>query len=153
MTLDQFAAAHRATVAKDKCGTPQIRGKDGAILEYGSGRFAVTVEHSGPLTHASSTRWAARRRTCLAAGMEVSQDGDDEGACTFDPADKRQASAALKVAGAAKRRKASPGQLAALRRHAFTRKSPALEGRVRPVLPTIANKTAIGVRPPQRGAV
>jgi hypothetical protein len=59
-------------------------------------------------------RWAAIRKKCLAADMTLRQNGDDEGALSFDPNDRKQAQLAIKVSGARPKRQLSPEHRARL---------------------------------------
>lgn len=113
-----FAERHRLRVRRDEAGEPVIPGRDGLIYEYGSGRLAVMVAGTSPepLTPGPRLRWAYRRRACLAVGMALVQDGDDEGVLTFDPASREQVRVALRVAAVKRRRRVpapTPAQVAA----------------------------------------
>jgi hypothetical protein len=64
--------------------------------------------------------WSRVRRKCLAAGMTLRQNGDDEGAFSFDPSNRTQAALAIKLAGARPKRRLSPehrAKLLAANRH------------------------------------
>ena len=67
-----FAKRHRLRVRRDEDGEPVIQGRDGLIYEYGSDRLGVIVLNSTP------KKWGNRKRACLAAGMELLQDGHDQ---------------------------------------------------------------------------
>ena len=60
--------------------------------------------------------WGFTKRTLLPAGFTVVQDGDGEGAATFDPSSAEQVKLALKVAKVKKRRVPSPKQLEVIAR-------------------------------------
>lgn len=49
------------------------------IYEHGDGRLAATFLKGTPRT------WGFRKRRGLAVGMELHQDGDEEGTLLFDP--------------------------------------------------------------------
>ena len=50
-------------------------------------------------------RWTAVRKKLLTAGCEIYQDCDDEGSALFDPSNREQAKAAIRVAAGAKPRR------------------------------------------------
>jgi hypothetical protein len=96
-------------------GTKIIRGKFGHIYEYNDGLLGVLVMPKPPRRR----YWGCTRTTLQEAGLVVVQDGDGEGAATFDPSDPNQAKAAIRVAGVKRRRQLSPEQRE--RRIAFLR--------------------------------
>jgi hypothetical protein len=104
MTLTTFAENNRLTVKKDDCGDAIIQGKYGHIYEYGSGKLGVCItSNSG-----NAYRWNRTRAAFIAAGMELSQNGHDEGCATFDPTDATQARTAMVHAKVRVRRRVSP---------------------------------------------
>jgi hypothetical protein len=52
-----------------------------------------------PPTGRGTPTWNRRRKSGVAVGMLVSQDGDGEGSLVFDPMNLRQAKAAIEIAG------------------------------------------------------
>lgn len=101
-TLGQFAHKHGLRRTKDEVTRePMIEGRVGSIHPSGATRLSVVI------MNATANLWAYRRKACLGAGMQLSQDGDAEGVCTFDPRDEEQAQAAIKAAEPYKLRKLS----------------------------------------------
>lgn len=81
-----------------------IPGKYGHIFEYGSGKLGVCIlSNSG-----NAYRWNRTRAAFVAAGMEITQNGDHEGCATFDPTDAPQAKTAMVHAKVRVRRRVSP---------------------------------------------
>jgi len=113
MTFEQFAEKHRLRINTDPAdGTPVIWGHRGKshVYEYGEGILGVMIL---PET-GSSHWWTAARKAFLAAGMQIRQNGDFEGAATFDPQNPEQVKVALKHADVRPRREVSPAQREAL---------------------------------------
>ena len=54
--------------------------------------------------------WNAARAAFLCAGMEITQDGDQEGTATFDPENPEQVRLALKYADVKRRRRVSEAE-------------------------------------------
>jgi len=104
-TIREFAERHRLRVRHDEDRTWIIPGRYGHLWDDGD-RLAVTIFGE----HATKTLWTYRRRACLAAGMELVQDGDAEGTLMFDPSNAEQAQAAIRAAGVKRRRTLSPAQ-------------------------------------------
>ena len=98
MELTKFAEKHRLKVKRDpEDGTQVIVGGKGQIYEFSSDELAVMFIPGGdPRTR----QWHTVRENCLAVGMTLQQDGDAEGAFSFDPENQDQAKLAIKVAGA-----------------------------------------------------
>jgi len=93
-TIKQFADVHGLKVRTDEDGTKIIPGIDDRnIYEYDGTRLGVMYMDSLAKDHST------HRKQCVAAGMEVTQDGDDEFAAVFDPSNEKQAKLAVKVAG------------------------------------------------------
>lgn len=59
-------------------------------------------------------KWGVVRDACLATGMTLVQEGDAEGALTFDPMDIGQVQEAIKAAKVKTRRRVSPERAAVL---------------------------------------
>jgi hypothetical protein len=113
--LDAFAAAHRLT--RDAYNKRIIAGKHGSLItDYGDGRLTVL------LTGTRAKWWGNRRRTLIAAGCRLEQEGDTEGSLSFDPANVTASALALKTAGCRHRRRQSARQLANLRSDAKARR-------------------------------
>ncbi|SRR6266705_2575478 len=104
MILTTFAENNRSKVEKDDCGDAIIPGKYGHIYEYGSGKLGVCImSNSG-----NAYRWNRTRAVFIAAGMEITQNGDHEGCATFDPNNATQAKTAMLHAKVKTRRQVSP---------------------------------------------
>ena len=121
MSIDKFAESHRLKVTREDCldGIPcyVIKGRLGQIYEYGDGVLGVLFmpdEKNAHHQRSYARKWGVVRDACVAVGMNVVQQGDAEGALTFDPRDKAQVRQAIKAARIKTRREASPAQLAVL---------------------------------------
>jgi hypothetical protein len=124
-TIQQFAEHYRLRTRRDECGVEIITGKlklprtsAPDRIEYASHVYDGFDDGSLGvcLFYPTARRWNAARRTLVAAGLTVKQDGDIEGCLTFDPASRQQVRAAMKAARIRPRREAkepSPAQLAA----------------------------------------
>ena len=127
-TIRVFADHNRLPVSRDADGTIVIRGQAGCHLyEYDEGELGLLVSSDAkdPRPH----RWAGIRKRCLAVGMTLRQNGDDEGALSFDPSNREQARLAIKIAGARPKRQLSPEHRAKLLAVGFQKRvNPALEG-------------------------
>ena len=111
--IHTFARQHRLRTFRDTDETTVIRGQAGCHLyEYSDSELGLMVlsDAKDPRPH----RWAAIRKKCLAADMTLRQNGDDEGALSFDPNDRKQAQLAIKVSGARPKRQLSPEHRARL---------------------------------------
>ena|SRR5437870_4490581 len=114
MDLEEFATLHGLRVKQDLDGTAIIPGKGHSHLyEYDDEVLGVLIM---PVPPRSSQSWTRIRASFEAAGMAIRQNGDAEGAATFDPSNRDQVRLALRYAGIKKRRVASPGQIAARNR-------------------------------------
>jgi hypothetical protein len=91
--------------------TDNIVGRIGEIYQYKDSELALMLCGGGAT---GSGRWARVRSKCLAAGMTLRQNGDDEGAVSFDPTNRKQTALAIKVAGARPKRRLSPEHKAKL---------------------------------------
>jgi len=73
--------------------------------------------------------WGNFRRKAEALGMAVRQDGDSEGALSFDPSDKEQAKLAIQIATVRPKRQLAPEHRAKLLAVGFQKRgTPTLEG-------------------------
>jgi len=90
-----------------------IRGNTGHIFEYDDDRLGVIVQ---PKTD-SSRSWNKARKAFGAAEMTITQNGDAEGAATFDPKRPDQVELAMKYAEIKQKKVATPAQLEALARY------------------------------------
>jgi len=119
--LRQFAEKH--TLRVRRCcedDTENVVGKFGEIYEYAPGLFGVMVipprrKGNGLYTMTPCRGlWVRCRAQFMKAGMTVTQDGDQEGAATFDPTNAEQATVAIQAIRAKRRRKLSPEHRAKL---------------------------------------
>jgi hypothetical protein len=105
--LDKFARSHnlRRKVVKDSCGEsliiigkpPKPRPEDCShIFEHGEGKLGISLLFNTART------WTTSKARCLAAGMELYQDGETEGTFLFDPENEAQARVAKKETKARK---------------------------------------------------
>lgn len=118
--LRAFASRHRLRVRRHPDdATEIISGKSGQIYEYADGVLAALFMPEAPRPH----KWASLRRRFLAAGFTLIQNGDSEGAATFDPSNDAQALLAVKALGIRRRRISSPAQLAAAQRNLIAAKA------------------------------
>ena len=112
MTLSDFAMTYSLKLRRDPGDDTDIipgrRGKS-HIYDYGDGHFGVMMM---PETGASHL-WTSARRAFKAAGMDIVQNGDDEGAAIFDPTNPEQVRVALRHADVRPRRGSSDKQVAA----------------------------------------
>jgi len=117
-----FAQQHRLPTSRDIGDkTTVIRGRAGCHLyEYSDSELGLMVLSDAKDAH--PRRWAAIRKKCLEAGMILRQNGDDEGALSFDPKDRRQARLAIKLAGCRPKRQLSPEHRARLLAVGFQRR-------------------------------
>jgi hypothetical protein len=112
-----FANRYRLNLRADADGTKIIPGKMGQIYEYDGDVLAVLVMPSPP----RQRYWGCARLALQTSGLVVVQDGDGEGAATFDPFDSNQVKAAFQAAGLKRKRQLSPEQRK--RRIAFLRRA------------------------------
>jgi hypothetical protein len=112
--IHTFAQQNRLSISLETDdGTTVVRGRDGChFYEYSNSQLGLMV--LSDRKDARPRRWAGIRKKCLAAGMTLRQDGDDEGAFSFDPANRKQARLAIKVTGARPKRQLSPEHRAKL---------------------------------------
>lgn len=115
LALVAFADRHRLKSVRlaDEGVTSErfIEGRSGLITEYSPTRLHLVLS---PGT-GNAGWWANRRRSAIAAGMQLDQDGDTEGSLIFDPTDAKQALAAIRISGCKQRRVATEAQIAGIR--------------------------------------
>jgi len=126
--ITAFAQQHRLHTFRDTDGTTVIRGRDGCQLyEYSDSELGLLV--SSETNDPRPRRWTAIRKKCLAVGMILRQNGDDEGALSFDPNNRQQSRLAIKIAGARPKRQLSPEHRAKLLAVGFQKRvNPTLKG-------------------------
>ena len=112
MDIVQFADKHRFKTRLDECGEKIIPGKLGHIYEYEDNLFGVIVMPNPP----RKQYWGFTKKTLVACGMTIVQDGDGEGCAVFDSSDENQVKAAKRAAGIRGRRIPSEAAMAHLRR-------------------------------------
>lgn len=127
-TIHAFAKQYRLRLSRDTDGTTVIRGQAGCQLyEYDGGKLAVLF--ASDRQNPTPRRWAGIRKKCIAAGMILRQDGDDEGTLSFDLNNRQQSRLAIKIAGVRPKRQLSPEHRAKLLAAGFQKRvNPTLEG-------------------------
>ena len=112
MNIKELAESHRFKTRVDSDLTTIIPGKVGHIYEYDDDLMGVMVMPDPP----RKQYWGFTKRTLVDAGLTLVQDGDGEGAATFNPSNESQVKAAKRAAGIRSRRIPSPEQLERLAR-------------------------------------
>lgn len=105
--LANFANANRLKTSRDSDGTLIVPGKFGQLCQYDHHSLAVVVIPS----MLRKNYWGATRNKFEKLGFVITQDGDCEGAAVFSPDNREQAKAAIRAAGAIRKRRVSPEQL------------------------------------------
>src|ERR1700739_4285977 len=101
MTLKEFAEKHSLRLRRSPDdGTDNIVGRVGEIYEYSDCALALMM-CDGPV---GTGRWPRVRKKCVAGGMTLRQNGDDEGTLSFDPGNPKQSALAIKVTSARRKR-------------------------------------------------
>jgi hypothetical protein len=105
-TLIAFARQYRlkARPNPDDDGAEVILGRQGQIYEYDENQLAVLFMPPG---EPRPRMWTTFKRAAIGLGMVLRQNGDAEGALSFDPANPKQAKLAIKIAGAKRKRRLS----------------------------------------------
>lgn len=127
-TIHAFAKQNRLRTCRETDRTTVIHGKAGCQLyEYSDSELGLMILSDGKDTR--TRRWTGIRKKCLAAGMTLRQNAEDEGAFSFDPNNRQQSRLAIKVTGARPKRQISPERRAKLVAVGFQkRQCPTLEG-------------------------
>lgn len=112
LDIQQFADGNRLHTRIDEDGTKIIPGRFGHIYEYDDERLGVIVIPK-PF---QAKYWGFAKRVLLPLNFELVQDGDGEGAATFDPDNSAQVDAAIKAAKIKRRRIMSEKQSESLKR-------------------------------------
>ena len=112
--IHTFAQQNRLPTSREiDDQTTVIRGLSGCHLyEYSDSELGLMI--LSDVKDAQPRRWAGIRKKCLAAGMTLRQNAEDEGAFSFDPNNRQQARLAIKVTGARPKRQLSPEHRAKL---------------------------------------
>jgi len=134
MNIETFARQYRLHTVRDpEDRTAIIRGRKGKshLFEYGEGLLGVLVMPEVSTAH----WWNACRTAFLGAGMQITQDGDQQGAATFDPRNPEQVRLALKFADVKRQRKVSEAERRRLTQIGFKKLLP-------PVLPVSGSDSA-----------
>lgn len=116
MNLKGFAAKYRLKIKLDECGDAIVQGKHGTLYEYSDSLLGMTF--MPPTAH--GRRWAAAQREMLAVGMVITQNGDAEGAGSFDGHGIVQAKLAIRLVKARAKKVVSPETLERLRKQSAT---------------------------------
>jgi hypothetical protein len=126
--IHMFAEQNRVRTSHEADGTTVICGQSGCHLyEYSDSELGLMILSEGDETH--PRRWSGIRKKCIAAGMTLRQNAEDEGALSFDPNNKEQSRLAIKVTGVRPKRRLSPEHRAKLLAVGFQkREKPTLEG-------------------------
>lgn len=113
MNIREFAEKYRLKAKTESaCNETIIAGKFGHIYQHGADLYGVMF-----VPRARQPRkWTYGKQQAIAAGLVLYQDGDCEGTLLFDPGNKAQVRAAMKLTGIKKRRKATEDQIAHLAR-------------------------------------
>jgi hypothetical protein len=121
MNLESFASKHRLKMRRnaDDDNEPCVTGKNGQIYEYSEVKLAVSFAPGLDKNHRGIGRWTPKawgnlRRKAVALGMSIRQNGDSEGAISFDPENRDQAKLAIKIARARQKKQLSPDRLLAM---------------------------------------
>src|SRR5271157_415044 len=105
--IERFASRNRLKTRVDvEDGTKIIPGKYGHVYEFGDGRLGVMVMPDPPRRQ----YWGFIRTVLLKLGFVVLQNGDGEGAATFNANNPEQAKAAVRAARIKRKRQISPEQ-------------------------------------------
>jgi len=106
MNISDFATKYRLVLKRHADdGTDNVLGKLGDIYQHSGTELAVMFIPSGkPRTR----KWAFVRSRCLAAEMVLLQDGDSEGAFSFDASNETQAAVAIEAVQGRRKRQLSP---------------------------------------------
>jgi hypothetical protein len=111
MQLKEFATKYSLRIRRSRQdASDNIVGKFGEVYEYGEDKLGVMVMPVPP----RRGLWVRSRAKFLTLGMTVVQNGDQEGAATFDPANNEQAKAAIQVVRSKRKQKLSPERQAKL---------------------------------------
>ena len=102
--LLEFAHKYRLRTRIDCDGTKIIPGKLGHIFKHDEGVLGVLVMPEPPRRQ----YWGCTRTALLKVGLSITQDGDQEGAATFDPDNPEQVKLAIRAAGIRRKRAVSP---------------------------------------------
>ena len=141
--IQEFAKKYRLHTRRDTDGTDIIPGKLGHLYEYCSSSMGMLFLPPGePRTRL----WNTIRQKALAAGMVLRQDGDAEGALSFQAANPEQARLAIRLVKVRAKRNASPAQLANLTCRKLDSKSP-VEGHFRVLKTPDGSGTGLEVIP------
>ena len=102
--LLRFASKHNLR-STGGCNDSVILGSRGEVYQYGPNELGLMILPKG--ANPTPRLWNRFRTKCQAAGMSLLQNGDAEGALSFDPENDEQARLAIKAAGIRPKRKLS----------------------------------------------
>jgi len=114
MILQKFAEKYCLKVKCDDCGEKIMPGRTGQIYEFGEVLAVLFMPDPRGKGKPTTRKWSKQKRALIAAGCEIVQDGDGEGAAIFNPLDEKQSALAIRIAGCRRKRVASAAQLASL---------------------------------------
>jgi len=107
MDLTEFAATYNLKAKRDAGDdTTIIPGRTGHIYEHSEAELAVMYILPNEI-EPRPRAWSAARKRGIAAGMILRQNGDAEGALSFDPTNAEQVKLAIRVAGIKRKRRLS----------------------------------------------
>lgn len=117
--LQTFGLKYRLRVESDSCDASVIFGSRGNLYEYGPSELGLMI--LSPDNEPNPRLWALVKKSCLEAGMILRQNGDGEGAFSFDCENRNQAKLAIKLTGVRPKKQISAEHkaklLAGLREH------------------------------------
>ncbi|MGH9622307.1 MAG: hypothetical protein ACRD45_21695 [Bryobacteraceae bacterium] len=99
--LTQALDISRRNIGKDSCGTWSIAGYASRLQTFNKSDFLLYVSAS------SSRKWGAIKRKAKALGLELTQDGDNEGCFRLTIPNPEQAKFLRRVLGLRKRKQPS----------------------------------------------
>ncbi len=115
MNIQEFSKKMRLRAKRGEDGEAIVAGRRGEIYQYDSSLLALLLMPRKKFV------WVNARRKLEAVGCAILQDGDEEGAATFNPENPVQARLVLRLVGVKPKRRArlSPAFIAARDRFKF----------------------------------
>lgn len=120
MNIKTFAAKHNLKTKTDACGDTIIPGKHGQLYDHEDHEDHEDGERFAVIHSTTPRKWGFTRTECLAAGMELHQDGDNEGTLLFDPNNLQHVKVAIRAASCRVKKQLSPETLAKLAKRMAT---------------------------------
>ena len=117
MKLEDFAAKYRLRFKRAEGGELIVPAKLGHLYSHDPERgiFGLVLEAPADDSSLDNTL-RARKRKAEKEGFEIHQEGDFEAVLLFDANDPKKVRLAIRLVGAKRKRRASPAQLANLRK-------------------------------------